>query len=258
MGANTGTGQLSFPENGNAPPRPRAGWIALADQRPPYPSPLLLVTNNINASNRYGCMSHVWLTNMLHYGNGDPGDWSYPLAFDEHSDRRILGITHWRYAVPSEGEGLAPSDMRKNGKRMNMNSAAEQARRVREIAARVGSHPRHTVEDRIVDTLHHDIADRRGLKWEWDKIEPDVMEELLDTWREIIRQELAAAPFAPPEGDIIHFTCPACGGHDFDVTGPDDEDDLSAPVETWRVHCGGTCCSFKGQYLRYVDASPAT
>lgn len=94
---------FSYPKNGNAAPLPRTGWIAVADQRPPHPSPLLLVTNNINASTRLGAMGHVWLTSMLHYSD-DPKDWSYPLAFDEHSDQRVLGITHWRFAIPSEGE----------------------------------------------------------------------------------------------------------------------------------------------------------
>lgn len=98
--------QLTYPEGGNAPPRPRTGWIAVAERRPPHPSPLLLVTNNINANDRYGCMSHVWLTGMLHYGNGnDPLKYPYPLVFTE-DDRRVLGITHWRYAIPSEGEDL--------------------------------------------------------------------------------------------------------------------------------------------------------
>jgi len=103
--ATTRTKGLVAPKNGKASPRPRDGWISLDECRPPHPSPLLLVTNNLNASNRLGCMSHVWLAAMIHYCEG-PQVYPYPLAFVAHTDRKVQGITHWRYAIPSEGEGL--------------------------------------------------------------------------------------------------------------------------------------------------------
>lgn len=50
--------------------------------------------------------------------------------------------------------------------------------------------PLETIEDRIVSALDKDIRDRRGLKGEWNSIGQAVMDDLLETWREIIRREL--------------------------------------------------------------------
>lgn len=69
----------------------------------------------------------------------------------------------------------------------------ERAAHTRSIAAEFSADaPRETVEDRIVNALHRDIADRCGIKWEWEKIDDETKAELLETWREIIRQELNA------------------------------------------------------------------
>lgn len=42
----------------------------------------------------------------------------------------------------------------------------------------------------IVEVLDRDISDRRGLKWEWEKIDPEVMKELKDHWIAIIKEIL--------------------------------------------------------------------
>jgi hypothetical protein len=40
--------------------------------------------------------------------------------------------------------------------------------------------------DTVFDKLSRDISDRRGLKWEWTRIDPEVIQEIKDAWREII------------------------------------------------------------------------
>jgi hypothetical protein len=52
----------------------------------------IIVTNNINATNAHGEKSHVWLTSFLQHNKED----GY-LTFDA-ADRKIVGITHWKYA----------------------------------------------------------------------------------------------------------------------------------------------------------------
>ena len=51
----------------------------------------VIVTNNINAKNAHGEMSHVWMTSFLQH-NKEEGY----LTFDA-ADRKIVGITHWKY-----------------------------------------------------------------------------------------------------------------------------------------------------------------
>ena len=47
------------------------------------------------------------------------------------------------------------------------------------------------IANRIIERLDVDISDRRGLKWEWGKIDEEVMDnELKPTWRQIITEEL--------------------------------------------------------------------
>lgn len=54
----------------------------------------IVVTNNINATNAHGEMSHVWLTTF----------WIEELAGSEGIvtfdgvNRKIIGLTHWKYA----------------------------------------------------------------------------------------------------------------------------------------------------------------
>lgn len=40
----------------------------------------------------------------------------------------------------------------------------------------------------LLFALIRDMTDRRGLRHEWDKIDDDVREELLNTWLSIIRK----------------------------------------------------------------------
>lgn len=57
-----------------------------------------------------------------------------------------------------------------------------------------------TVEDRIVAAIESDICDRRSLKFEWRHIPDDVVEEILEVWREIVRQEIGVST---PEFSVI-------------------------------------------------------
>lgn len=77
------------------------GWISFSEKEPPISAALdnpnikttdtVLVTNNTNARNRMGKMSHKWLAIPLK--NSD-GSWT---AFDD-ADRCISDLTHWKYA----------------------------------------------------------------------------------------------------------------------------------------------------------------
>lgn len=44
----------------------------------------------------------------------------------------------------------------------------------------------------IVEAIEMDISDRRGLKWEWAGIDPEVQEEIRQEWVKII-QRIATA-----------------------------------------------------------------
>lgn len=52
------------------------------------------------------------------------------------------------------------------------------------------------VERRIVDRIEKDLTNRRGLRHEWERIAPDIQQEIRDTWLLIVREELSkhAAP----------------------------------------------------------------
>ncbi len=64
------------------------------------------------------------------------------------------------------------------------------------------------IAKRIVERLDTDISDRRGLKWEWDKIDSEVMDnELKPTWERIICEEVAKAQLAKDTE-----VCPECMG----------------------------------------------
>jgi len=43
------------------------------------------------------------------------------------------------------------------------------------------------LQNNIIDALIHDIKDRRGLKWEWEKIDADVVNEIRAAWLEILQ-----------------------------------------------------------------------
>lgn len=83
-------------------------WIAFADQAPPTAAALddpsvvttnrVLVTNNLNAKDRMGRMSHVWFAAPIRGKDG----W---CTFDE-ADRKIIGLTHWMDPFNSSILGL--------------------------------------------------------------------------------------------------------------------------------------------------------
>lgn len=52
----------------------------------------VLVTNNINARDARGGMSHVWLGNIIK--SSEPEKYGKFVTFDE-ADRKILDITHY-------------------------------------------------------------------------------------------------------------------------------------------------------------------
>ena len=57
-----------------------------------------------------------------------------------------------------------------------------------------GEKGKHTVKpdkaQKIVQLLEDDLTDRRGLRQEFEAIDPDTQDEIRDTWAEIIRKEL--------------------------------------------------------------------
>ena len=54
----------------------------------------IIVTNNLDAKNAHGEMSHVWLTiNFIQSSNPNGG----LITYDER-DRKIIRLTHWKYA----------------------------------------------------------------------------------------------------------------------------------------------------------------
>jgi hypothetical protein len=84
-------------EAARPPSETEAKWIPVAE-RLPEPHRRLLVTNNINAEDAFGQMSHVWLVRMIH----EPSDTDHEnkgwIAFDDY-DGIIESLTHWRYAL---------------------------------------------------------------------------------------------------------------------------------------------------------------
>ena len=59
----------------------------------PAPHKWLIVTNNLDARNAYGEMSHVWLTTFWTQG---AEDWMGIVTFAD--TQRIVRLTHWKYA----------------------------------------------------------------------------------------------------------------------------------------------------------------
>jgi hypothetical protein len=53
---------------------------------------------------------------------------------------------------------------------------------------------KHTAAAReLVDAIEYDLGDRRGLKWEWRKIDDDIREGIKKTWARMIAPALASA-----------------------------------------------------------------
>ena len=47
-----------------------------------------------------------------------------------------------------------------------------------------------TIEKEIVFAILHDFTDRRGLRQEWEQIEEDIKEEMIQTWIDIVKSKL--------------------------------------------------------------------
>ena len=75
----------------------RYRWVSLAKEQPGGHIGKFLVTNNINARDAFGHMSHLWLVSMIH----PQQDGSF-MAFSE-CDTKIGNLTHWRAAL-EDGE----------------------------------------------------------------------------------------------------------------------------------------------------------
>lgn len=69
-------------------------WIPCSEK--PEGGRKLLVTNNLEARDAYGEMSHLWLVNLLQHD-----DELGFLAYTD-GDTRIENLTHWRYALPPD------------------------------------------------------------------------------------------------------------------------------------------------------------
>jgi hypothetical protein len=46
------------------------------------------------------------------------------------------------------------------------------------------------IEKEIVFAILHDFTDRRGLRQEWEQIEEDIKEEMIQTWIDIVKSKL--------------------------------------------------------------------
>ncbi len=96
-----------------------SGWIAFSDRMPEpaydrkNPGPthgMILVTNAIDARDRWGRMSHVWIVNMVHAHPNGPHIFNGRelavqgeiTAFAHPGDMSLRGLTHWRPAVLEE------------------------------------------------------------------------------------------------------------------------------------------------------------
>lgn len=53
----------------------------------------IVVTNNINAKNAHGEMSHVWMTTFYTEGS-KKGE---GLVMFDDFDRKVINLTHWKY-----------------------------------------------------------------------------------------------------------------------------------------------------------------
>lgn len=47
-----------------------------------------------------------------------------------------------------------------------------------------------TLEEKIVFRIIRDFTDRRGLRQEWENIDDDIQEEIIETWINIVKKEL--------------------------------------------------------------------
>lgn len=68
-------------------------FISFDDQWPDK-TRWIIVTNNIEAKNAHGEMSHVWMVNFCQQSSGLKDG---IVAFDE-GDRKTINLSHWKYA----------------------------------------------------------------------------------------------------------------------------------------------------------------
>jgi hypothetical protein len=47
-----------------------------------------------------------------------------------------------------------------------------------------------TTASKIVARIEKDLCNRKGLGDEWDRIDPEIQQEIRETWRRLIRDEL--------------------------------------------------------------------
>lgn len=52
------------------------------------------------------------------------------------------------------------------------------------------SSPAKVLAQRIITKIVNDLTDRRGLRQEWDQIDEDIKEEILEKWRKIVIEEV--------------------------------------------------------------------
>ena len=54
------------------------------------------------------------------------------------------------------------------------------------------SNPDNTfpVEERIIFSIIRDFTDRNGLRQEWENIDNDIQDEIIETWLEITKKQL--------------------------------------------------------------------
>lgn len=65
----------------------------------------------------------------------------------------------------------------------------KRAYRTHELMKKIYSESRKdAIANRIIDALIADIKDRRGLKWEWEKIDAEVIDEIRAKWKAILQQ----------------------------------------------------------------------
>jgi hypothetical protein len=60
----------------------------------PHEHRWLLVTNNLNAINTHGEMSHLWLVHSVHQGS-EP--WQGLVAYPSLDGAVVTRLTHWKY-----------------------------------------------------------------------------------------------------------------------------------------------------------------
>ena len=69
------------------------------DQSFPKPHKWVLVTNNLDARNAHGLMSHLWLVDFVQKSEIPNNGY---IAFQRNME--VINLTHWRYALPDEGD----------------------------------------------------------------------------------------------------------------------------------------------------------